>query len=58
MMLLCIALAAILGPSLRNAIIALGVSMVPGFARMMRASILTVSEKEYVESARSNNCST
>lgn len=52
MMLLCITLAAILGPSLRNAIIALGISGVPGYARLMRASVLTVREKEYVESAR------
>jgi peptide/nickel transport system permease protein len=51
-LLLCITLAAILGPSLRNAIIALGVATVPGYARLMRASILTVREKEYVEAAR------
>ncbi|MBQ8974540.1 MAG: ABC transporter permease [Oscillospiraceae bacterium] len=58
MLLLCIALAAVLGPSLRNAIIALGVGMVPGYARMMRASVMTVRGKEYVESAKSKNCST
>lgn len=51
MMLLCITFAAILGPSLRNAIIAIGISMVPGFARMMRASILSVRESEYIEAA-------
>ena len=51
MMLLCITFAAILGPSLRNAIIAIGISMVPAFARMMRASILTVRESEYIEAA-------
>ncbi len=58
MLLLCISLAAILGPSLRNAIIALGVGMVPGYARMMRASVMTVRDKEYIESAKSKNCST
>ena len=58
MLLLCIALAAVLGPSLRNAIIALGVGMVPGYARMMRASVMTVRGKEFVESAKSKNCST
>jgi len=58
MLLLCITLAAILGPSLKNAIIALGVGMVPGYARMMRASVMTVRDKEYVESAKSKNCST
>ena len=57
MLLLCITLAAILGPSLRNAIIALGVAMVPEYARLMRASILTVREKEYVEAARAINAS-
>ena len=56
MFLLCVTLAAVLGPSLRNAIIAIGVSMVPGFARLMRASILTVREMEYIEAAKSINC--
>ena len=57
MMLLCITFAAILGPSLRNAIIAIGISMVPGFARLMRASILTVREAEYIEAAVCCNAS-
>ena len=55
MMLLCLVLAAILGPSLKNAIIALAVSTIPQFARMMRASILTVREMEYIEAAKSIN---
>jgi len=55
MMLMCIVLSAVLGPSLRNTIIALGISMVPQFARLMRASILTVRNMEYVEAARSIN---
>jgi peptide/nickel transport system permease protein len=55
MLLLCITLAAILGPSLKNAIIALGVCSVPGYARLMRASVLTVREKEFIESARAIN---
>ena len=57
MMLLCITFAAILGPSVRNAIIAIGISMVPGFARMMRAQILTVRDNEYIEAARCCNAS-
>lgn len=57
MFLLCVSLAAILGPSLRNAIIALGVGTVPGYARIMRASVLTVREKEFVEAARAINAS-
>lgn len=58
MFLLCVALAAILGPSLRNAIIALGLGTVPGYARVMRASVMTVREREYIESAKSANCGT
>jgi peptide/nickel transport system permease protein len=57
MLLLCITLAAILGPSLQNAIIALGVCSVPGYARLMRASVLTVRDKEFIESARAVNAS-
>ena len=58
MFLLCVALAAILGASLRNAIIALGLGIVPGYARIMRASVMTVRETEYIESAKSINCGT
>ena len=52
MFLLAITLAAILGPSLRNAILAIGISMVPGPARLIRASILTVRDRQYIEAAR------
>ena len=58
MLLLCITLAAILGPSLQNAIIAIGIARMPGTARLMRASILPVREMEYVEAARSISAST
>ncbi len=54
-LLLCVTLAAVLGPSLRNAIIAIGIGMVPPNARLMRASILSVREMEYVEAAKSIN---
>ena len=53
MFLLTVTFAAVLGPSLRNAIIAIGISMIPLPARMMRASILSVREMEYIEAARS-----
>ena len=52
MFLLCVTLAAMMGPSLQNAILAIGISMMPGPARLMRASILTVRDMEYVEAAR------
>jgi peptide/nickel transport system permease protein len=57
MLLLTVTLAAVLGASLQNAIIAIGIGMVPGTARLMRASILTVREMEYIEAAKSINCS-
>lgn len=57
MLLLTVTLAAVLGASLRNAIIAIGIAMVPGTARLMRASILSVRETEYIEAARSVNAS-
>ena len=57
MFLLCVTLAAVMGPSLRNAIIAIGISMVPGPARLLRASILTVRETEYIEAAKAVNVS-
>ena len=55
MFLLAITLAAILGPSLRNAILALGISTMPIYARIMRAAVLTVREKEYIEAAKAVN---
>lgn len=55
MFLLCVTLAAVLGPSLRNAVIAIGISSVPIFARLMRASVLTVGDAEYIEAARAVN---
>jgi peptide/nickel transport system permease protein len=50
--LMCVTLAAVMGPSLQNAVLAIGISTMPSPARLMRASILTVREKEYVEAAR------
>jgi peptide/nickel transport system permease protein len=57
MFLLTVTLAAMLGPSLRNAIIAIGISMIPGNARFMRACILSVRDMEYIEAAKSINAS-
>lgn len=51
-MLLAIAIAAILGSGINNAMIAIGVSGIPGFARLIRASILSIRENEYIEAAR------
>lgn len=54
-MLLSIALAAALGPGINNAILAIGISTMAEYARMIRAQILTVREKEFVEAARAIN---
>lgn len=55
MFLLTVTLAAVLGPSLRNAIIAIAISSISGYARLMRASILTVRGNEYIEAATAIN---
>ena len=51
-LILAIALAAFLGPSLTNAMIAIGISQTPIFARLSRGQVLSVKHEEYVESAR------
>ena len=57
MLLMCVVIAAILGPSVRNAIIAIAISTAPSYARMIRASILTVRDKEFVEAAKAIDAS-
>ncbi len=51
-LILAIALAAFLGPSLTNAMIAIGLSAMPIFIRLARAQTMTVMTEDYVESAR------
>ena len=51
-LILAIALAAFLGPSLRNAMIAIGLSAMPIFIRIARGQTLQVMTEDYVESAR------
>lgn len=50
--LLAIAMVAVLGRSLTNAMIAVGIVGVPQFARIVRSTVLSVKEKEFVEAAR------
>jgi len=50
-LILAIALAAFLGPSLTNAMIAIGIAQVPIFARLMRGQVLAVREEDYIEAA-------
>ena len=51
-LILAIALAAFLGPSLTNAMIAIGVSATPIFVRLTRAQVLNVKVEDYIEAAR------
>jgi peptide/nickel transport system permease protein len=51
-LILAIAMAAFLGPSLVNAMIAIGVSATPIFVRLTRAQVLNVRTEDYVEAAR------
>ena len=51
-LILAIALAAFLGPSLTNAMIAIGVSATPIFVRLTRAQVLNVKVEDFVEAAR------
>ncbi|HOO63429.1 MAG TPA: ABC transporter permease, partial [Synergistaceae bacterium] len=50
--LLSILIVAILGPSLANAMIAIGIVSIPGFTRITRGSVLTLKESEYVQASR------
>lgn len=50
--LLAIAITAILGPSLTNAMIAVGIVNMPVYARLVRASVLSIKEFDYVVAAQ------
>ena len=49
---LALAITAVLGPSLRHAMIAIAIVGVPGFARLVRGQVLTLRTREFVEAAR------
>jgi peptide/nickel transport system permease protein len=48
--------AVILGSSLTNAMIAVGISSVPSFARLVRGCVLSAKENVYVEAAKAIGC--
>jgi peptide/nickel transport system permease protein len=50
--LLAISIVAALGPGLVNLMIAVGISSIPQYARIVQASVLSVREQEFVEAAR------
>jgi peptide/nickel transport system permease protein len=51
-LILAIAMAAFLGPSLRNAMIAIGISATPIFVRLARGATMATMVEDYVEAAR------
>lgn len=53
MLVLALAIIALLGPSIDNAILAIGIVNIPKFCRLVRGEVLSVKQKEYVVAARS-----
>ena len=51
-LLLAIGIVAVLGPGINNVIIAVAIVYIPAFARIVRGSVLSIKEKEFVEAAR------
>jgi ABC-type dipeptide/oligopeptide/nickel transport system permease subunit len=51
-LLLAIAIVTVLGPGLQNALIAIGIVSIPAYARVVRASVLSVREMDYVSATR------
>src|SRR4051794_25205114 len=49
---LAIAITAVLGPNLQNAMLAIGIVNIPSFARLVRGQVLTIRPMEFVEAAR------
>ncbi|MGD1993112.1 MAG: ABC transporter permease [Anaerolineae bacterium] len=51
-LLLAIAIVTVLGPGLVNALLAIGIVSIPAYARVMRASVITVKERDFVTADR------
>ena len=51
-LLLAIAIVTVLGPGLQNALLAIGIVSIPAYARVVRASVLSVREMDYVSATR------
>jgi ABC-type dipeptide/oligopeptide/nickel transport system permease subunit len=51
---LALAIVTALGPGLGNAMLAIGVVTIPNFARIVRGSVLSLKQKEFVEAARAS----
>lgn len=55
--LLALAVITILGPGIGNVMLAVGISSIPFYTRVVRGSVLSVKEAEYVTAARAAGCS-
>lgn len=55
--LFAIAVVAVLGPGIVNLTIAIALANISGYARLMRSSVLTVKEMDYIEAARASGAS-
>ena len=51
-LLLAIAIVSVLGPGLQNALLAIAIVTIPVYARVVRASVLSVKEKQYIAASR------
>ena len=56
-LIVAIALAAFLGPSLTNAMLAIGIAALPAFLRLARGTVLAIKTEDYIEAARALGCS-
>lgn len=56
--LLAIAIVGALGPGMTNVMLAVGLSSVPSYARLVRSSVLSIREREFVEAARALGATT
>jgi peptide/nickel transport system permease protein len=54
--LLAMGIVSVLGPSLENAMIAVGIASIPGYTRVMRGSVLSAKELTYVDAAHALGC--
>jgi peptide/nickel transport system permease protein len=57
-MLFCITVISFLGLGMRSLIIAMSTAIMPGYARLIRASVLSLKDVEFIEAAIATGCST
>lgn len=57
-MLLALAIVASLGPSIYNLIVAIAISDIPRFARIVRSSVLSIKDIDYIEASRASGATT